>query len=211
MKLEKKQRFSIRKYAVGAASVLIGFAFSAQVAAADGITPTPTAGETVQTVQESPQTPNEAGESKAPEKLEEKAEEPVKEDVKEDTEVPHTVAPKTEETTAPAVTENASPTPTTEKESPAPTEVPAENSPSEKKNEAATPAVTTPAVATPSTERAAQVNEKLAKRKMISIDAGRKYFSPEQLKEIIDKAKHYGYTDLHLLVGMMACVSCWTT
>ncbi len=47
----------------------------------------------------------------------------------------------------------------------------------------------------------AQVNEKLAKRKMISIDAGRKYFSPDQLKEIIDKAKHYGYTDLHLLVG----------
>ena len=36
---------------------------------------------------------------------------------------------------------------------------------------------------------------------MISIDAGRKYFSPDQLKEIIDKAKHYGYTDLHLLVG----------
>ena len=206
MKLEKKQRFSIRKYAVGAASVLIGFAFSAQVVAADGITPAPTAEETVQTVQESPQTPDEAGESKAPEKLEEKAEEPVKEEVKEDTEAPHTVAPKTEETTAPAVTENASPTPTTEKESPAPTEVPAENSPSEKKNEAATPAVTTPAVttpavATPSTERAAQVNEKLAKRKMISIDAGRKYFSPDQLKEIIDKAKHYGYTDLHLLVG----------
>lgn len=196
MKLEKKQRFSIRKYAVGAASVLIGFAFSAQVVAADGITPAPTAEETVQTVQESPQTPNEVGESKAPEKLEEKAEEPVKEEVKEDSEAPHTVAPKTEETTTPAVTENASPTPTTEKESPAPTEVPAENSPSEKKNEAATPAVTTP-----NTERAAQVNEKLAKRKMISIDAGRKYFSPDQLKEIIDKAKHYGYTDLHLLVG----------
>ena len=94
------------------------------------------------------------------------------------------------------MTENASPTLTAEKESPAPTEVPAENTPSEKKNEAATPAVTTP-----NTERAAQVNEKLAKRKMISIDAGRKYFSPEQLKEIIDKAKHYGYTDLHLLVG----------
>lgn len=196
MKLEKKQRFSIRKYAVGATSVLIGFAFSAQVVAADGITPAPTAEETVQTVQKSPQTPDEVGESKAPEKLEEKAEEPVKEDVKEDTEAPHTVAPKTEETTAPAVTENASPTPTTEKESPAPTEVPAENSPSEKKNEATTPAVTTP-----STERAPQVNEKLAKRKMISIDAGRKYFSPDQLKEIIDKAKHYGYTDLHLLVG----------
>lgn len=36
---------------------------------------------------------------------------------------------------------------------------------------------------------------------MISNDAGRKYFSPDQLKEIIDKAKHYGYTVLHLLVG----------
>ncbi|EIC78214.1 LPXTG-anchored beta-N-acetylhexosaminidase StrH [Streptococcus oralis] len=196
MKLEKKQRFSIRKYAVGAASVLIGFAFSAQVVSADGITPAPTAEETVQTIQESPQAVKEAIDSKAPEKLEEKAEEPVKEEVKEHQEAPRTVAPKTEETTAPAVTENASPTPTTEKESPAPTEVPAENSPSEKKNEATTPAATTP-----NTERAPQVNEKLAKRKMISIDAGRKYFSPDQLKEIIDKAKHYGYTDLHLLVG----------
>ena len=48
---------------------------------------------------------------------------------------------------------------------------------------------------------AATQNEKLAKRKIVSIDAGRKYFSPEQLKEIIDKAKEYGYTDLHLLVG----------
>lgn len=196
MKLEKKQRFSIRKYAVGAASVLIGFAFSAQVVSADGITPAPTAEETVQTIQESPQAVKEAVDSKVPEKLEEKADKPVKEEVKEDQEAPRTVAPKTEETTAPVVTENASPTPTTEKESPAPTEVPAENSPSEKKNEAVTPAV-----ATPSTERATQVNEKLAKRKMISIDAGRKYFSPDQLKEIIDKAKHYGYTDLHLLVG----------
>ena len=40
------------------------------------------------------------------------------------------------------MTENAAPSLTAEKESPAPTEVPAENSPSEKKNEAATPAVT---------------------------------------------------------------------
>ena len=196
MKLEKKQRFSIRKYAVGAASVLIGFAFSAQVVSADGITPAPTAEETVQTIQESPQAVKEAVDSKVSEKLEKKADKPVKEDVKEDTEAPHTVAPKTEETTAQAVTENASPTPTTEKESPDPAETPAESTPSEKKNEAVTPAV-----ATPSTERVAQVNEKLAKRKMISIDAGRKYFSPDQLKEIIDKAKHYGYTDLHLLVG----------
>ena len=196
MKLEKKQRFSIRKYAVGAASVLIGFAFSAQVVSADGITPAPTAEETVQTIQESPQAVKEAVDSKVPEKLEEKADKPVKEEVKEDQEVPRTVAPKTEESSAPVVTENAAPTPTAEKESPAPAETPAESTSSEKKNEAVTPAV-----ATPSTERATQVNEKLAKRKMISIDAGRKYFSPDQLKEIIDKAKHYGYTDLHLLVG----------
>ena len=195
MKLEKKQRFSIRKYAVGAASVLIGFAFSAQVVSADGITPAPTAEETVQTIQESPRATEEPVDSKVPEKLEEKADKPVKEEVKEDKEAPRTVAPKTEEPSAPVVTENASPTPTAEKESPAPAETPAESTPSEKKNEAVTPAV-----ATPSTERAAQVNEKLAKRKMISIDAGRKYFSPDQLKEIIDKAKHYGYTDLHLLV-----------
>ena len=196
MKLEKKQRFSIRKYAVGAASVLIGFAFSAQVVSADGITPAPTAEETVQTIQESPQAVKEAVDSKVPEKLEEKAEEPVKEEVKEDQEAPRTVAPKTKEPSAPVVTENAAPSPTAEKESPAPAETPAESTSSEKKNEAVTPSV-----ATPSTERAAQVNEKLAKRKMISIDAGRKYFSPDQLKEIIDKAKHYGYTDLHLLVG----------
>ena len=196
MKLEKKQRFSIRKYAVGAASVLIGFAFSAQVVSADGITPAPTAEETVQTIQESPQATEETVDSKVPEKLEEKADKPVKEEVKEDQEAPRTVAPKTEESSAPVVTENATPTPTAEKESPAPAETPAESTSSEKKNEAVTPAV-----ATPSTERAAQVNEKLAKRKMISIDAGRKYFSPDQLKEIIDKAKHYGYTDLHLLVG----------
>ena len=196
MKLEKKQRFSIRKYAVGAASVLIGFAFSAHVVSADGITPAPTAEETVQTIQESPRATEEPVDSKVPEKLEEKADKPVKEEVKEDKEAPRTVAPTTEESSAPVVTENATPTPTAEKESPAPAETPAESTPSEKKNEAVTPAV-----ATPSTERAAQVNEKLAKRKMISIDAGRKYFSPDQLKEIIDKAKHYGYTDLHLLVG----------
>lgn len=133
MKLEKKQRFSIRKYAVGAASVLIGFAFSAQVVSADGITPAPTADETVQTIQESPQTPDEAGESKAPEKLEEKADKPVKEEVKENQEAPRTVASKTEESSAPVVTENAAPTPTAEKESSAPAETPAESSPSEKK------------------------------------------------------------------------------
>ena len=42
MKPENKQRFSIRKYAIGAASVLIGFAFQAQSVAADGVVPAPT-------------------------------------------------------------------------------------------------------------------------------------------------------------------------
>ena len=42
MKPENKQRFSIRKYAIGAASVLIGFAFQAQAVAADGVVPAPT-------------------------------------------------------------------------------------------------------------------------------------------------------------------------
>ena len=39
------------------------------------------------------------------------------------------------------------------------------------------------------------------RKKVISIDAGRKYFSPDQIKEIIDEASKTGYTDLHLLVG----------
>ena len=42
MKLENKQHFSIRKYAIGAASVLIGFAFQAQAVATDGVVPAPT-------------------------------------------------------------------------------------------------------------------------------------------------------------------------
>ena len=56
MKHEKQQRFSIRKYAVGAASVLIGFAFQAQAVAADGVTPTTTENQpTIHTVSDSPQ------------------------------------------------------------------------------------------------------------------------------------------------------------
>lgn len=56
MKHEKQQRFSIRKYAVGAASVLIGFAFQAQTVAADGVTPTTTENQpTIHTVSDSPQ------------------------------------------------------------------------------------------------------------------------------------------------------------
>ena len=61
MKPENKQRFSIRKYAIGAASVLIGFAFQAQAVAADGVVPVTTEDQpTVQTTGESaPQTSEE--------------------------------------------------------------------------------------------------------------------------------------------------------
>ena len=48
---------------------------------------------------------------------------------------------------------------------------------------------------------AKEVAEKLAMKKVISIDAGRKYFSLDQLKRIVDKASELGYSDLHLLVG----------
>ena len=188
MKLDKKQRFSIRKYAVGAASVLIGFTFSAQVVSADGLTPAPKATETLQAVPDSPQA-SEAPIQDKEEKLVKQADKTIKEEV-------NTVVPKTDNAVAPVVTEHASPAPTTEVENTTQVEKSAESANTEKKNEPATPAVLAP-----TTERATQVNEKLAKKKIVSIDAGRKYFSPEQLKEIIDKAKHYGYTDLHLLVG----------
>ena len=61
MKPENKQRFSIRKYAIRAASVLIGFAFQAQAVAADGVVPVTTEDRpTVQTTGESaPQTSEE--------------------------------------------------------------------------------------------------------------------------------------------------------
>ena len=195
MKLNKKQRFSIRKYAVGAASVLIGFTFSAQAVSADGLTPAPKAPETLQTVPDRPQT-SEAPIQDKKEKLAEQADKTIKEEVKTEKEAVNTVLPKTENAVAPIVTEHASPAPTMEAENATQVEKSAESANTEKKNEPATPAVLAP-----TTERATQVNEKLAKKKIVSIDAGRKYFSPEQLKEIIDKAKHYGYTDLHLLVG----------
>ena len=195
MKLDKKQRFSIRKYAVGAASVLIGFTFSAQVVSADGLTPAPKAPETLQAVPDSPQISEAPIQDKA-EKLAEQANKTVKEKVKTEKDAVNTVLPKTDNVVTPVVTEHASPAPTTEVESTTQVKKSVESANTEKKNEPATPAVLAP-----TTERATQTNEKLAKKKIVSIDAGRKYFSPEQLKEIIDKAKHYGYTDLHLLVG----------
>lgn len=195
MKLNKKQRFSIRKYAVGAASVLIGFTFSAQAVSADGLTPAPKAPETLQAVPDSPQA-SEAPIQDKEEKLVKQADKTIKEEVKTEKDIVNTVVPKTENAVAPRVTEHASPASTMEAENATQVEKIAESANTEKKNEPATPAVLAP-----TTERATQVNEKLAKKKIVSIDAGRKYFSPEQLKEIIDKAKHYGYTDLHLLVG----------
>lgn len=184
MKPENKQRFSIRKYAIGAASVLIGFAFHAQAVAADGVVPTTT--ENQPTIQA-------AGES-SPQASEEKLEtSPTPEAVAPATPVTNTEAPKVEATPAPVVEE-----PVTNQVAPAEPEVVKEVEKAEKEDNKEIATVEAPVVAT---ERAAQVNEKLAKKKIVSIDAGRKYFSPDQLKEIIDKAKHYGYTDLHLLVG----------
>ena len=187
MKPENKQRFSIRKYAIGAASVLIGFAFHAQAVAADGVVPTTT--ENQPTIQAT-------GES-SPQASEEKFEtSPTPEAVapaSPATPVTNTEAPKVEATPAPVVEE-----PVTNQVAPAEPEVVKEVEKAEKEDNKEIAKVEAPVVAT---EKAAQVNEKLAKKKIVSIDAGRKYFSPEQLKEIIDKAKHYGYTDLHLLVG----------
>ncbi len=188
MKPENKQRFSIRKYAIGAASVLIGFAFQAQAVAADGVVPAPTEN------QPAVQTTGEVTPPTSEEKLETA---PTTENATPAAPVATTEAPKVEVTPAPAVAE-----PVTAEETPAKAEVTEEakktESEKEKEENKEVAKVEAPAVAT---ERAAQVNEKLAKKKIVSIDAGRKYFSPDQLKEIIDKAKHYGYTDLHLLVG----------
>ena len=220
MKHEKQQRFSIRKYAVGAASVLIGFAFQAQAVAADGVTPTTTENQpTIHTVSDSPQSSENRTEETPKADLQPEAPKTV------ETEIPATdkVAslPKTEEKPQ----EEVSSTPSDKAEVVTPTS--AEKETANKKAEEASPKkeadskesntdktdkdkpakkdVAKAEADKPATEagkeRAATVNEKLAKKKIVSIDAGRKYFSPEQLKEIIDKAKHYGYTDLHLLVG----------
>ena len=219
MKHEKQQRFSIRKYAVGAASVLIGFAFQAQTVTADGVTPTTENQPTIHTVSDSPQssenrteeTPKAELQPEAPKtvetetpaadkvaslpKTEEKPQEEVsstpsdKAEVVTPTSAEKETANKKAEETSPKKEADSkeSNTDKTDKDKPAEKD--------EAKAEADKPATEA------GKERAATVNEKLAKKKIVSIDAGRKYFSPEQLKEIIDKAKHYGYTDLHLLVG----------
>lgn len=228
MKQEKQQRFSIRKYAVGAASVLIGFAFQAQAVAADGVTPTTENQPTIHTVSDSPQPSENRTEETPKAELQPEAPKTV------ETVTPATdkVAslPKTEEKPQ----EEVSSTPSDKEEVVTPTSVEKEaadkkaeeaslkkeeakeadskesdtektDKPEADKDKLAKKDETKAEADKPATEagkeRAATENEKLAKRKIVSIDAGRKYFSPEQLKEIIDKAKEYGYTDLHLLVG----------
>ena len=228
MKQEKQQRFSIRKYAVGAASVLIGFAFQAQAVAADVVTPTTENQPTIHTVSDSPQasenrteeTPKNELQPEAPKTVE--AETPATDKVaslsktEEKTQEPEGFTPSNKEkvlTSATAekeISDKKSEEVTPKKEEleeadskesnidktdqpEADKDKPAKKD--ETKAEADKPAIEA------GKERAATQNEKLAKRKIVSIDAGRKYFSPEQLKEIIDKAKEYGYTDLHLLVG----------
>ena len=216
MKQEKQQRFSIRKYAVGAASVLIGFAFQAQAVAADGVTPTTENQPTIHTVSDSPQSSENRTEETPKAELQPEAPKTV------ETETPTTDTVASLSKTEEKPQEEVSSTPSDKEEVVTPTS--AEKETANKKAEEASPKKEADSKESntdkdkpakkdaakaeadkPATEagkeRAATVNEKLAKKKIVSIDAGRKYFSPEQLKEIIDKAKHYGYTDLHLLVG----------
>lgn len=167
-------RYAIRKYAVGAASVLIGFFAGAQVVAADTPTTTESPATTV------PTQPSE-GESTIP--LNEEASQPT-----------------VEKPTAPApIVDQSQPTlPDRElRVSDLDRLIREEASSVAESDVAAQP--TTAATETPAKDP--DQEEKLAKKKIVSIDAGRKYFSPDQIKEIIDEASKTGYTDLHLLVG----------
>jgi len=173
-------RYSIRKYAVGAVSVLLGFFAGTQTVAADSAT-----------VAESP--------------VESLASQP--EEVRESQPVTALVS---EATTQPEanVHRNLAPAPVTAS-TPASEISPSEldslirdagvsvTETSEKEENPVLP------VTVASEKEATDPNkeEKLAKKKIVSIDAGRKYFSPDQIKEIIDEASKTGYTDLHLLVG----------
>ena len=164
-------RYAIRKYAVGAASVLIGFFAGAQVVAAD----TPTAIDSPATT-----VPTQPSEGESTISLNEEASQPT-----------------VEKPTAPApIVDQSQPTlPDRElRVSDLDRLIREEASSVAESDVAAQPATETPA-------KDPDQEEKLAKKKIVSIDAGRKYFSPEQIKEIIDEASKTGYTDLHLLVG----------
>ena len=167
-------RYAIRKYAVGAASVLIGFFAGAHVVAAD-----------TSSVTDSPSTtvPTQPSEGESTISLNEEASQPT-----------------VEKPTAPApIVDQSQPTlPDRElRVSDLDRLIREEASSVAESDVAAQPA--TAATETPAKDP--DQEEKLAKKKIVSIDAGRKYFSPDQIKEIIDEASKTGYTDLHLLVG----------
>jgi len=167
-------RYAIRKYAVGAASVLIGFFAGAHVVAAD-----------TSSVTDSPSTtvPTQPSEGESTISLNEEASQPT-----------------VEKPTAPApIVDQSQPTlPDRElRVSDLDRLIREEASSVAESDVAAQPATATTETPTKDPDQ----EEKLAKKKIVSIDAGRKYFSPDQIKEIIDEASKTGYTDLHLLVG----------
>ena len=167
-------RYAIRKYAVGAASVLIGFFAGAHVVSADTTSVTDSPSTTV---------PTKPSEGESTISLNEEASQPT-----------------VEKPTAPApIVDQSQPTlPDRElRVSDLDRLIREEASSVVESDVAAQP--TTAATETPA--KAPDQEEKLAKKKIVSIDAGRKYFSPDQIKEIIDEASKTGYTDLHLLVG----------
>lgn len=167
-------RYAIRKYAVGAASVLIGFFAGANVVAADTPSVTDSPATTVSTQ------PSE-GESTI--SLNEEASQPT-----------------VEKPTAPGpIVDQSQPTlPDRElRVSDLDRLIREEASSVAESDVAAQPATATTETPTKDPDQ----EEKLAKKKIVSIDAGRKYFSPDQIKEIIDEASKTGYIDLHLLVG----------
>ena len=167
-------RYAIRKYAVGAASVLIGFFAGAHVVSADTTSVTDSPSTTV---------PTKPSEGESTISLNEEASQPT-----------------VEKPTAPApIVDQSQPTlPDRElRVSDLDRLIREEASSVAESDVAAQPA--TAATETPTKDP--DQEEKLAKKKIVSIDAGRKYFSPDQIKEIIDEASKTGYTDLHLLVG----------
>ena len=169
-------RYAIRKYAVGVASVLVGFFASGQVVAAD----TPS-------VTESPATtlPTQPSEGDLPQSATEETAQPV---------VEKPIVP------APIVEQNQPTLPDRELRASDLDRLIREEAISVTEADGtAQPVPVTAATETPAKDP--EQEEKLAKKKVISIDAGRKYFSPDQIKEIIDEASKTGYTDLHLLVG----------
>lgn len=228
MKFEKQERFSIRKYAIGAASVLIGVGLQTQIASADTVSPAdtnssePSATTTanngkVETDLErpslteiqnepTPTTPTKPN-TEAKEKVDSSLERPNLSELDKD-QAEHTATTSSTTPAKPSTTKPEEPTISPEDEdkilkafeelNKALTETqPAENSNKPTTSQPETTAAEKPKEVAVQSEQ----EEKLSKKKIISIDAGRKYFSPTQLKEIIDKAKEYGFTDLHLLLG----------